>query len=117
MSTRDTTDDWDDPMLANQEAIIKHRPGGRGRMRACSCVGWESFPCTDVVKDAYSIPDVELDPDSISMAMVSEAAPQEPAGNYHGAGNPLFQRTTVQPSRMPGSPSPRPGTCPKGAST
>ncbi len=65
-------------------------------MRVCSCVGCESFPCTDVVKDVYSIPDVELDPKSISIAMVSEAAPPEPADNYYGAGDPLFQRTTVQ---------------------
>ena len=65
-------------------------------MKISDCVGCGSFPCGDVVREVYSVPDVDLDPGSIRMAMISEAAPPDPADNYYSPGDPLFQRTTAQ---------------------
>jgi uracil-DNA glycosylase len=56
----------------------------------------EDFPCTGVNQDAYVVPDVDLDPAAISIVLISEAAPPDPADHYYAPGDPLFQQTTVQ---------------------
>lgn len=65
-------------------------------MRVSNCIGCANFPCADVDKEVYIIPDVDLDPDGVRMAMISEAAPGDPDDYYYAEGDPLFQRTTVQ---------------------
>jgi uracil-DNA glycosylase len=65
-------------------------------MRISECVGCKTFPCTDVKHESYVIPSVELDPERISIILISEAAPADPADHYYAAGNPLFGQTTVQ---------------------
>jgi uracil-DNA glycosylase len=49
-----------------------------------------------VNRDSYAIPEVELDPDSITLAMVSEAAPKDRSEHFYCEGDPLYQETTVQ---------------------
>jgi uracil-DNA glycosylase len=61
------------------------------------------FPCTDVIHAAYSIPDVELEPSSISIIMISEATPAKVENYYYSEGGPLFQQTTVQAFRDAGT--------------
>ena len=51
--------------------------------------------CGDVDRGAYMVPGVLVDPASISILMVSEAAPPDPADYFYARGSPLFQRTTV----------------------
>ncbi|MGC9972016.1 MAG: uracil-DNA glycosylase family protein [Bryobacteraceae bacterium] len=46
--------------------------------------------------DCYVVPSVSLKPETISIVMVSEAAPANPDDYYYAKGNPLFQQTTVQ---------------------
>ena len=65
-------------------------------MRVSKCVGCRNFPCTDVKHECYVVPNIEVTPDSISIVMVSEAAPVDPRDYYYARGNPLFQQTTVQ---------------------
>jgi hypothetical protein len=65
-------------------------------MRVSDCVQCEHFPCADVNHQGYQIPDVELDPERISLVLVSEAAAPDPADGYYAPGDPLFQQTTVQ---------------------
>jgi len=60
------------------------------------CVGCEAFPCADVDHECYVVPHIEVNPDAISMVMVSEAAPADPHDYYYADGDPLFQQTTVQ---------------------
>lgn len=55
-----------------------------------------NFPCTDVKHECYVVPNIEVNPDGISIAMISEAAPVDPRDYYYARGNPLFQQTTVQ---------------------
>jgi uracil-DNA glycosylase len=64
-------------------------------MQASKCVGCKAFPCTDVDKRAYVIPEIEVKPDRISIIVISESAPAHPADYYYAAGNPAFAETTV----------------------
>jgi uracil-DNA glycosylase len=41
------------------------------------------------------VPDLEVNPDQVSLMMISEAAPADSADYYYSAGNPLFQQTTL----------------------
>jgi uracil-DNA glycosylase len=61
------------------------------------------FPCRDVEREAYIVPGVDVDPRSVSIVLISEAAPPSPADNYYARGDPLFQRTTVQAFRDAGA--------------
>jgi uracil-DNA glycosylase len=53
------------------------------------------FPCADVRHECYVVPDIEVNPNAISIVMISEAAPADPGDYYYAAGDPLFQQTTV----------------------
>jgi uracil-DNA glycosylase len=64
-------------------------------MRINQCVGCEDFPCQDVKHENYIIPTIELDADKVSMVMISEAAPENPADYYYAGGEPLFEQTTL----------------------
>jgi hypothetical protein len=65
-------------------------------MRVSECVGCKDFPCADVRHECYAVPDVEVTPSSISIAMISEAAPANAGDYYYAKGKPLFQQTTIQ---------------------
>ena len=41
------------------------------------------------------VPDIEIDPEAISVVLISEAAPDNPDDHYYAEGDPLFQQTTV----------------------
>jgi uracil-DNA glycosylase len=57
-----------------------------------SCV---KFPCTDVRHESYIIPDVNINPQNVSLIMISEAAPAN-RNDYYYKDESLFQQTTVQ---------------------
>ncbi|HSW48811.1 MAG TPA: uracil-DNA glycosylase family protein [Bryobacteraceae bacterium] len=42
------------------------------------------------------MPAIDVKPEAVSILMVSEAAPEDPADYYYARGKPLFQETTVQ---------------------
>jgi len=65
-------------------------------MRVSQCVGCRAFPCSDVKHDCYVVPSVTVKPETISIVMVSEAAPENADDYYYTKGNSLFQQTTVQ---------------------
>ncbi len=65
-------------------------------MQVSKCVGCEEFPCADVKHECYIVPDVEVNPEDISIVMISEAAPANPGDYYYAGGDSLFQQTTVQ---------------------
>ncbi len=65
-------------------------------MRVNECVGCVELPCADVNHESYIVPDAEVKPESISIIMISEAAPAD-AGDYYYAGREsLFEQTSVQ---------------------
>lgn len=65
-------------------------------MRPSECIGCTQFPCGDVNHSGYQVPAVEIDPEKISIVMISEAAPSRPSDYYYSGGNPFFAQTTVQ---------------------
>ncbi len=65
-------------------------------MQANKCVGCKEFPCVGVKHECYVVPGIDIQPDDISIVMISEAAPADPADYYYASGEPLFQQTTVQ---------------------
>jgi len=65
-------------------------------MRVSQCVGCSAFPCSDVKHDCYVVPSVSVKPETVSIVMVSEAAPENADDYYYAKGNSLFQQTTVQ---------------------
>ena len=64
------------------------------------CTDW---PCTDVRHEAYLVPNIDLDPQQVSIVLISEAAPPEATDYYYAAGDPLFAQTTVQAFRDAGA--------------
>ena len=72
-------------------------------MRIDEQLGCKTFPCDDVRHECYRLPTVDLNPHDISIILISEAAPPDPADYYYAAGDPLFQQTTVQAFRDAGA--------------
>jgi uracil-DNA glycosylase len=65
-------------------------------MQANKCVKCIEFPCTDVKHECYIVPDIEIEPEDVSIVLISEAAPPDPADYYYAGGDALFEQTTVQ---------------------
>jgi hypothetical protein len=58
-------------------------------MRVNTCVGCRQLCCADVVRQSYVVPDVDLEPSKIRVAMISEAPP-----------TPLVPWTTARPRQV-----------------
>ena len=65
-------------------------------MRVGEFVECEKFPCADVKHAGYIIPALDVNPETISIVMISEAAPANPGDYYYAGGDASFQQTTVQ---------------------
>jgi uracil-DNA glycosylase len=65
-------------------------------MRINECIGCESFPCVDVDHNCYIVPDIDVEPNRISIVMISEAAPPAASDYYYAGRGALFEQTTVQ---------------------
>ena len=65
-------------------------------MRMSKRVGCVTFPCADVRHEGYVVPDIEVNPEGVSIVMISEAAPEKLSDYYYAEGEPLFAQTTVQ---------------------
>jgi uracil-DNA glycosylase len=65
-------------------------------MQVSKLISCQEFPCADVRHECYIVPDVEIEPEKISIVMISEAAPASPDDYYYAGGDSLFQQTTVQ---------------------
>ena len=72
-------------------------------MRVNQVVRCDNFPCDDVKHECYLVPDIDIEPDRVSIIMISEAAPSSPTDYYYANGNSLFQQTTVQAFRDAGA--------------
>jgi uracil-DNA glycosylase len=60
------------------------------------------FPCLDVNKDCYIVPNVEIGPDKIKTVMISEAPPQNPSDYFYAQNSPFYMQTTAQAFRDAG---------------
>lgn len=72
-------------------------------MQIKECTGCETFPCVDVRHKSYSLADIEIHPDKVSLILISEAAPENPGDSYYADGDPSFQQTTLQAFKAAGA--------------
>jgi uracil-DNA glycosylase len=66
------------------------------RMNMKESIGCKDFPCQDVDKKAYVIPDISFDPKKIKILMISEAPPNDLKDYFYAKGNPFYMETTIQ---------------------
>lgn len=71
-------------------------------MKVSDHVRCVAFPCADVCHAGYIVPRIEVEPEQVSIVLISEAAPPDPGDYYYADGNPLFEQTTVQAFRDAG---------------
>ena len=55
----------------------------------------DHFPCLDIRRSNYIIPDIEIHPEKVSILVISEAAPDNSADYYYAGDDALFARTTL----------------------
>lgn len=65
-------------------------------MRVSECVECKDFPCADVKHECYVLPNIDINPEDVSIVLISEAAPGDASDYYYAGGQPLFQDTTVR---------------------
>jgi len=56
----------------------------------------QDYPCNDVRHGCFTVPDIDLNPEGVSIIMISEAAPNDPKDYYYAGDDALFAQTTVQ---------------------
>jgi len=64
-------------------------------MKPSSTVKCVTFPCLDTRRASYLIPDIDIDLAKVSILLISEAAPENPADYYYAGENALFTQTTL----------------------
>jgi len=62
-------------------------------MKVNDNVQCSDFPCLDTNQAGYQLPAVEIDPASVKILLISEAAPENPADYYYAGPEALFART------------------------
>ena len=73
-------------------------------MQVNEFIDCKEFPCLDVRHECYIIPQVDLDPEEISILMISEAAPSESKDYYYKGSDAHFEVTTVKAFQEAGAP-------------
>jgi uracil-DNA glycosylase len=64
-------------------------------MKINTCVGCKTFPCTDVKHECYTVPDVEVKVEDVTILLISEAAPPDAQDYYYKGKAALFAQTTL----------------------
>jgi len=61
------------------------------------------FPCTDTDRNAYILPDKDIDFENVKIVMITEAPPNDKANYFYAEGDPFFLQTTAQAFRDAGA--------------
>jgi len=59
-------------------------------------ISCKDFPCSDVSHECYIIPEIDINPELVSIVMISECAPEYSKDYFYTNNDSLFQKTTVQ---------------------
>lgn len=65
-------------------------------MKPAGCIECKEFPCSDINKNGYLIPALDLNPEKIKVIMISEAPPENPEDYFYAPGEPFYLKTTTQ---------------------
>jgi uracil-DNA glycosylase len=57
------------------------------------CIG---FPCPEIDSKCYIVPEIDINPDKISIVMISECSPENLKDYFYSGNESLFEKTTVQ---------------------
>ncbi len=68
----------------------------KNNMRVPDQIKCIDFPCTDINKECYLVPDIDIDPNRIQMIMISEVPPQDSSEYFYTPNNPFYLQTTLQ---------------------
>jgi hypothetical protein len=63
----------------------------------------DGFPCEDVHHQAYLVPNAEVNPEHVSIVVISESAPESADDYYYADVGTSYQQTTVQAFRAAGA--------------
>ena len=66
------------------------------QMRPNEIMKCADFPCQDVNKKCYMIPNIDVETSTIRTFMISEAPPEDLGDYFYAPKNPFFAQTTVQ---------------------
>jgi hypothetical protein len=61
------------------------------------------FPCQDVNHETYVVPGIEVDPDQISLVVISEAVPTDASDYYYAGMDAAYQQTTLHAFQAAGA--------------
>jgi hypothetical protein len=64
-------------------------------MRPNEFVKCTDFPCQDVDKKCYIVPNIDIEPDKIKTFMISEAPPEDLGDYFYAPKNPFYLQTTI----------------------
>ncbi len=65
-------------------------------MRPSECLKCLDFPCSDINKKAFIIPDIDIESEKIKALMVSESPPENREDYFYAPNSPFFMETTAQ---------------------
>ena len=68
------------------------------------CIGCRTFPCIDVNHSRYIVPEIAIDPDTVRVILISEAAPTMPEDFYYAGTGSRFAQTTCEAFQDAGAP-------------
>ena len=71
-------------------------------MQINGIIACTEFPCLDVRHDRYVIPKVTIDPQVVTMLMISEAAPRDSIDYFYSGGEAAYECTTIEALRDAG---------------
>lgn len=60
------------------------------------CIKCNDFPCSDIDSKCYITPEIDINPENISIIMISECAPENSKDYFYNSNDSLFEKTTVQ---------------------
>ena len=65
-------------------------------MKMNELVQCKDFSCADIVKEAYLVPPIDIDPENINIVMISEVSPLDTKEYFYAPANPFYLQTTLQ---------------------
>lgn len=65
-------------------------------MKIYDLVKCNDFPCNDIKKECHLVPDIDINPKTIRMVMISEVTPQDSSEYFYSTDNPFYLQTTLQ---------------------
>jgi uracil-DNA glycosylase len=65
-------------------------------MKLAGCIECKEFSCSDINKNGYLVPAVDLNLEKIKAVMISEAPSENPEDYFYASGEPFYLKTTIQ---------------------